>query len=125
MAMVVVAEGHRTQFAAWVAARQQPAAEPTATTARRGRDVFLGAGGCATCHAVRGTSATGTVGPDLTHVGQPVDPGRGGHSATRPADRAEWVSDPHDHQAGRGHAGKPELSREELDAVLAYLGSLR
>ena len=32
------------------------------------RHLFLAAG-CGACHAVRGTPATGTVGPDLTHVG--------------------------------------------------------
>ena len=44
--------------------RAQPASEPE----RRGQSLFMAAG-CGTCHAVRGTAANGTIGPDLTHLG--------------------------------------------------------
>ena len=122
MGMDVVAEPPEA-FASWIAAQQPPAAEPTATDAQRGRDVFLGAGGCASCHAVRGTTATATAGPDLTHVAGRASLGAAAVPNT-PDQRARWVSDPH--TIKRGVAMPPtELSREELVAVLAYVGGLR
>jgi cytochrome c oxidase subunit 2 len=35
----------------------------------RGRQLFFGAGTCVVCHAVGGTVAASTIGPNLTHVG--------------------------------------------------------
>ena len=37
--------------------------------AERGRQLFFGAGTCVVCHAVGGTTAASTIGPNLTHVG--------------------------------------------------------
>ena len=122
MGMDVVAEPPEA-FASWVVAQQAPAPEPTATNAQRGRDVFLGAGGCASCHAVRGTDARGTAGPDLTHVAGRASLGAAAVPNT-PDQRARWVSDPHAIKRGVAMPA-PELSREELDAVLAYVGGLR
>ena len=122
MTMVVVAEDQQ-QFASWVAARQQPAPEPTDDTARRGRDVFLGAGGCASCHGVAGTTATGTVGPDLTHLASRSTLGAASIANT-PANRAEWVADPHDLKRGVAMPAT-RLNPEDLAAMVAYLGSLR
>jgi cytochrome c oxidase subunit 2 len=57
------------EFDAWIAARQQQRpAPPEGSDAERGAQVFLEAG-CGKCHTVGGTSAAGTLGPDLTHVG--------------------------------------------------------
>ena len=122
MGMDVIAEPPEA-FASWVTAQRAPAAEPSATEGERGRDVFLGAGGCASCHAVRGTSATSSVGPDLTHVASRASLGAAAVANT-PEQRARWVSDPHTIKRGVAMPA-PQLSREELDAVLAYLGGLR
>ena len=122
MGMDVVADPPEA-FASWVAAQQQPAAEPIAIDAQRGREVFLGAGGCATCHAVRGTAAEATTGPDLTHVASRASLGAAAVPNT-PGQRARWVSDPHTIKRGVAMPA-PQLSREELDAVLAYVSGLR
>jgi cytochrome c oxidase subunit 2 len=66
MAMLVVAEPPE-HYAAWVARQAQPAPQSTDVAALPGRDVFERAS-CANCHTVRGTSAKGTLGPDLTHL---------------------------------------------------------
>jgi cytochrome c oxidase subunit 2 len=63
---VVVRE--RPEFQAWLAAQRAPAAEPRSEPASSGADAFV-RNGCGACHSVRGTSASGTVGPDLTHGG--------------------------------------------------------
>jgi cytochrome c oxidase subunit 2 len=132
MGMDVVAEPPEA-FAAWVEGRQAPAAEPAAADARRGRDVFAGraaspGGGprdaaCASCHAVRGTPAAGTRGPDLTHVASRASLGAAAVPNT-PEERARWVSDPHTIKRGVAMPA-PDLSAEELRDVLAYLEGLR
>lgn len=58
----------REAFDAWLRRQAGPALTPASARASRGRDAFLHHG-CGACHTVRGTSASGAVGPDLTHVG--------------------------------------------------------
>lgn len=122
MGMVVVAEPPE-RFNSWMAAQRQPAAEPSEARARLGQGVFLGAGRCASCHAVRGTAATATVGPDLTHFASRPTLGATPVPNT-PQNRADWVDDPHAIKRGVAMPAA-EVSREDLDAVLAYLGTLR
>ncbi|PWK57169.1 cytochrome c oxidase subunit 2 [Silicimonas algicola] len=68
-------------FATWLEAEAQDAAEPQSDAARRGLAVFQAAG-CGACHTVRGTPAVGKVGPDLTHVGSRLTIGAGRLGAT-------------------------------------------
>jgi cytochrome c oxidase subunit II len=109
-------------FQRWLTRQAKPAAAPTGSLAQRGLQVFTN-GSCSTCHAIRGTSASGDVGPDLTHVA-----GRTTLAA---------VTIPNDEQDLRDwirHAQriKPEnqmpnidLSSADLDAVTAYLRGLK
>ncbi len=53
------------EFARWLAAEAEPAAE--APVAAEGRATFL-AESCVNCHRVRGTPARGSYAPDLTHL---------------------------------------------------------
>ena len=55
-------------FASWLAREAQPAPAPSGPEEERALQAFL-RGGCASCHAIRGTPADGEGGPDLTHVG--------------------------------------------------------
>lgn len=127
MGLLVVAEP-QAAFDDWVATRAEAAAAPAGTAAERGREVFLRSD-CARCHAVQGTSeppedrADDEHGPDLTHV------------ASRSTLLADTVPNtPEDLAAVVRDAAavKPgvdmppaELSDEELDDLLAYLGGLR
>jgi cytochrome c oxidase subunit 2 len=54
-------------FDRWLEARRQPAV-PDGEVARRGRRLFE-ASGCGGCHAVAGTGARGTIGPNLSDLG--------------------------------------------------------
>jgi len=56
------------EYDAWRAREAMPAPEPSGEPERRGQSLFIAAG-CGACHAVRGTAANGTIGPDLTHLG--------------------------------------------------------
>ena len=55
-------------FADWLEAEAATGMTPADDAGWAGRELFL-ASGCGGCHTVRGTNATGTIGPDLTHFG--------------------------------------------------------
>jgi cytochrome c oxidase subunit 2 len=122
MSILVVAES-KDAFEAWRAARLEPSARPVAGTAQaRGESIFLSAG-CPLCHAIRGTTAGGQQGPELTHLASQLTlaagtlPNRVGHLAG-------WILDP---QAVKPGTQMPptSLSGPELQDLLAYLESLR
>jgi cytochrome c oxidase subunit 2 len=56
-----------TAFRSWLANVGAPARAPTGNEASAGGQLFVSSQ-CASCHRIAGTSAQGTVGPDLTHV---------------------------------------------------------
>jgi cytochrome c oxidase subunit 2 len=119
--LVVVAEPEE-QFADWVARQQQAAAEPAGQAAQRGQEIFLSSN-CVDCHAIRGTTADATDGPDLTHLAS--RPTLGAAMVPNTSERlAAWVTDPHAIKPGVAMPAA-ELSDEELNALLAYLETLR
>jgi cytochrome c oxidase subunit 2 len=121
MAFEVIAE-EPAQFDAWAAAQRQPAAEPGDATTRRGQEVFLRSA-CIMCHAVEGTTAAARKGPDLSHVG-----GRStlaaGTLPNRPAEMARWIANPQDFKPG-SNMPATQLSGDDMNALVAYLGSLK
>jgi cytochrome c oxidase subunit 2 len=121
MGLLVIAEPPE-RFAAWLDRQRDSARTPADSLARRGQQVFLG-GSCAMCHAVGGTPAQSHVGPDLTHVASRRTIG----AATLPNTRghlAGWVVDPQRIKPGV-RMPPNELSAEDLQALLAYLGRLQ
>jgi cytochrome c oxidase subunit 2 len=122
MAFAVVAQPME-EFLAWISRQRMPAAEPPDEAARRGRDVFL-ATTCATCHTVRGTDAGSHVGPELTHVGTRLTIAAG----TLPSSHESflrWVQNPQLIKPGTRMPPHENLSRADLESVVAYLRSLR
>jgi cytochrome c oxidase subunit 2 len=87
-----------------------------------GREVFLSET-CAGCHTVRGTEASGTVGPDLTHVAGRETIASGILPNTR-ADLSRWILHP---QAIKPGTTMPptSLDERELSALLDYLEALK
>jgi cytochrome c oxidase subunit 2 len=121
MAFPVVAEPEAA-FRRW---EQQQAAltlPPVDENARRGQSLFQEKD-CAKCHTVRGTSATGTVGPDLTHLSS-RETLAAGTVANAPANLAKWISAPGSIKPGTTMPATA-LSAEELRSVVAYLAGLR
>ena len=122
------------QFQTWVQGQRQPpasAADPGATGATGAGQASLVAQGqqvfqrttCINCHRVQGTPATAGVGPDLSHVGSRSTLGAG-VVANTPENLRAWVRN--------ARAVKPgvlmppyALSDADLDALVAYLGSLK
>ncbi len=100
----------------------QPAAEPTDPVARRGRDVFLGAP-CILCHTVRGTTAGGTVAPDLTHVASRRLIAAGTLPNT-PGHLAGWITDSQEIKPGN-RMPPIQIQPQDLQPLLAYLEALK
>jgi cytochrome c oxidase subunit 2 len=109
-------------FARWVDAQLQPAAEPTAPELLRGRDVFLGSS-CVLCHNITGTDSSAVTGPDLTHLASRRWIGAG-TLPNDPARLAAWIQDPQSLKPGT-HMPATQLEPAELTALTGYLASLQ
>ncbi len=121
MALLVVAEPPDA-YAAWVTRQQQDAPAPLDEQTEYGQQVFLGSA-CVYCHTVRGTNATGVLGPDLTHLASR----RTLAAATTPNTRghlAGWIVDPQGIKPGN-KLPPTDLGADELQALLVYLESLQ
>ena len=107
------------QFAAWVKNQQQPAVEDRAVTA--GRRVFEHRA-CMNCHAIVGTTAKGTFGPDLTHLMSRATIAAGA-AANTPGNLRAWIQDPNTFKPGALMPAM-QLSDQETNEVVAYLTTL-
>jgi len=56
------------KYQAWLRNQRKPGHLPTTPEAKAGEQEFVN-GPCALCHTVRGTTAGGSVAPNLTHIG--------------------------------------------------------
>src|SRR5262245_38812196 len=108
------------EFARWVESQRGPAAE--ATTASAGRERFFSTS-CVNCHAIQGTSAQGTFGPDLTHLMSRQTLGSGA-APNNPETLRRWTRNP---QAIKEGCLMPDmrLSDQDLDQIVAYLLTLK
>jgi cytochrome c oxidase subunit 2 len=121
MALWVVAQ-RAPDFDAWLRDQAQPARAPSSALAAHGRDVFLNTT-CVGCHAIRGTAATGKLGPDLTHLGSRATIA-GGTLPNAPDSLAAWIVDPQDAKPGVSMP-PTQLAADDLRAIVAYLQDLR
>lgn len=121
MELSVVAHD-RPDYEAWLAEQAKPAAEPTTAESKRGKELFLGAGGCASCHTIRGTSAAGEGGPHLTHFADRRSIGAGRLELTAENLR-EFITHPGDVKEGV-LMPPADLTPEEIAAIVAYLQEL-
>jgi cytochrome c oxidase subunit 2 len=121
MAMVVVAEPP-SAYTAWRTAQLAVSAEPSGAEQRAGRAVFISKP-CAACHTIRGTPASGTIGPDLTHIGSRRYIAAGMLPTTR-GSLAAWIADPQTVKPGNNMPMVP-LTAAELNEVSAYLAELK
>jgi len=108
-------------FRRWLAAQARPAS-PARNAATAGEHLFL-TSSCSTCHAIRGTSARGFVGPDLTHVASRTTLA----ALTLPNGTAEllrWIADPQHFKPGN-QMPDTRFDAAQLQAVVGYLQTLR
>ena len=121
MALSVRAETD-DRFQDWISGQRKPAVEPATDVQQRGRDVFMRTT-CSQCHAIRGTLAGATFGPDLTHVGSRARIGAGILPNT-PENLRRWVRNSQDFKPGN-KMPPHDLNDGDLDALADYLGSLK
>jgi cytochrome c oxidase subunit 2 len=108
------------EFGQWVREQQQVAAQETA--APEGRNVFF-ANSCVNCHTIRGTSAQGKFGPDLTHL-MSRETLAAGAAPNTPARLRAWVRDPQEIKVGCLMPNM-QMTDQEVDQLVAYLRTLK
>jgi cytochrome c oxidase subunit II len=110
----------KEQFDRWAREEAQPAR--VGDTVNQGRRVFETTA-CINCHVVSGTVADGRFGPDLTHLMSRDTIASGAASNTHENLRL-WIHDPEAIKPGSLMPAM-QLSDQDLDAVTAYLETLR
>jgi cytochrome c oxidase subunit 2 len=121
MRFVVIAH-EVSEFSAWLENERRPAVAPENALQRAGQQVFLGSA-CVYCHRIAGTNATGNVGPDLTHLAGRRTLGAGIVPNVR-GNLAGWIVNSQTIKPGN-RMPPMYLEGEDLNALLAYLESLR
>ena len=107
-------------FEKWAALQKTPAVvDPQVQS---GRNTFLSTS-CVNCHAVGGSKADGSFGPDLTHLMSRETLGSGAVLNT-PENLKAWMRDP---QTMKDGCLMPDmkLTDSELDQIVEYLSTLK
>jgi len=108
------------RFGQWVASQKLPAVASDSVS--KGRAIFERTS-CINCHAITGTVANGSFGPDLTHLMSRDTIASGAADNTHDNLRL-WIENPDALKPGSLMPAM-KLSGPDLDAVTAYLESLR
>jgi len=110
----------QADFEKWAAAQRLDG--PSDLRIESARATFLSLS-CVNCHTVTGTSASGTFGPDLSHLMSRETLGSGVIPNT-PENLRAWVKDPQAIKPGNLMPNM-QLNARELDEVVTYLSSLK
>jgi cytochrome c oxidase subunit 2 len=111
------------EFDAWLARESSDVTPLQGSAEQEGGRLFL-ASGCGTCHTVRGTQATGLIGPDLTHLASRRSIGAG----TLPLDHdslGRFIAEGQTVKPGNRMPEFRILSRQQRDALVSYLLGLK
>ena len=87
-----------------------------------GQQAFLDTG-CGSCHTIRGTTASGILGPDLTHVASRQDLAAGTLSNVT-GNLAAWIINSQHFKPGN-LMPPTQLQADDLQAIVGYLQSLQ
>lgn len=103
-------------YAVWLAAEASPASA-------RGSEPFVAAG-CGACHTVRGVTAAGSVGPDLTHLASRSTIAAGTLANTR-SNLEAWVMAPEHIKPDARMPSYASLGDAEIRSIVDYLVTLK
>jgi cytochrome c oxidase subunit 2 len=120
MAMSVVAQPP-AQFQDWWNEQLDPPPAPRSPQVVDGKTDFVAH--CGICHSVRGTTAGGALGPDLSHL-MSRKTIAAGTMPNDPGDLAAWIADPQHVKPGN-LMPILDLSGPQLTAIEAYLETLK
>lgn len=123
MLLIVVAQTP-SEYAAWAKTAVADADRLLDPATQKGRELFLSLA-CAGCHTVKGTSAAGNVGPELTHIAKDPNhklPGNVGPVTAENLHR--WIKDPQKEKPG---TVMPTLGLDDatIDAIVNWLLTLK
>jgi len=121
MALVVVAESP-ADFDRWEQHQRTPAPDPKTAEQLRGRQAFLSLP-CVNCHAITGTDAYATLGPDLTHLATRTTLAAG-TLINNKGNLSGWILNAPAIKPGNQMPANV-LDAQQLNDVVAYLESLR
>jgi len=121
MALWVIADPP-DKFQAWMNAQLQAPQPPGDPELQRGQQVFLNHA-CVYCHTIGGTSAMGSVAPDLTHFGSRSTIAAGTLPNTK-GNLGGWITDPQNVKPGN-HMAVVDIKADELQPLIDYLESLK
>ena len=110
----------RDEFDRWIQEQRQPA--HVGGVVSKGQHIFETTA-CINCHTVAGTSADGRFGPNLTHL-MSRDTIAAGAAKNTPENLRLWIQKPDAIKPG-SRMPAMQLSEQDLDAVAAYLSTLR
>jgi cytochrome c oxidase subunit 2 len=121
MNFLVIAMAPR-DYDRWVTRRRQPPPSPSDELTAAGQAALMRES-CAGCHAIRGTQAVGSLGPDLSDVGARRSLGAG-VIPNRLAYLREWIVNA-PHFKPKVLMPPVDLSAADAAAIAAYLDSLK
>jgi cytochrome c oxidase subunit 2 len=110
----------KEDFDSWIRHQRRPAFVNDAVS--QGQRIFETTA-CINCHTVSGTVANGRFGPDLTHL-MSRDTIAAGAALNTPENLRRWILNPNRIKPGSLMPAM-ELDEQELDALTAYLETLR
>jgi len=121
MHFLLVAES-QAEFQKWEQAQLVPASAPSTENARKGFALFQQMS-CVNCHAIKGTVASATIGPDLTHFASRKQLGAG-IAANTPENLRRWLHDPQQVKIG---VKMPDfkLTNEQATQLTDYIETLK
>lgn len=110
----------RPDYDAWVENMQAKAEDNTEVLARQGYEVFENQG-CIGCHAISGAGSD--LGPTLTNFGERTVVA--GYLEYNDENLEAWIRDPESLKQGNNMPAYPDLSDEDMAALIAFLKSLK
>ncbi len=122
--MLITLVAHpKTEYNAWAADAVKEANRLLDPATKKGRETFLSLA-CVGCHTVKGTTAAGKVGPELTHVASKKSIAGGVLSPVNEETLTKWISNP---PAVKPGTLMPNLglSQEQVHDIVQWLLTLK
>lgn len=109
-------------FKAWLVKDKSRAPDITDESALKGKDIFLQSS-CSSCHTIRGTTAQGKVGPDLTHVASRSTL-LAGMLSNNESNLEKWISDPQKIKPG-SMMPKFIYQQDSIKSLVSFIAQLK